>query len=291
MNFDWRAPIKSSPGHPAAVRRKAQRADDDGCLTDDEPQEKQRRPDEGPLPLALERPFPTSPETTAAADACFDQLRSKCNAASSSDAPSGIVGASLGVLAHTLGFHHGGQDDFLLLLFGGVPRDDTDSSGGQLDFSVPLAVTVESIRSLFCRTGQLSLPAALAVIRGDLDESFGRRCLSQHSLFHQFHLFALKCAMLLGCSFVGPPRTTRAISIGHAVPTLMITLGTRSMLVAPFCTFLQERRVQMVTKDTWSMLCMFCQQMSWSPLDKYSNLDSWPTIIDEFVMWLRDLQS
>jgi hypothetical protein len=291
MNFDWRAPIQS-PKHSATRRRKQVRSDEDSCLSDDEPHEKHVKAETALFAVDVENAGPSEYETLAAADACFGdlQLRSFSNAASSCSEPTGIFGASLGILARNMGFPHCGHEDFLLLLFGGSATEELGTIVGLVDLKHPLGITVDSVRRLFFRTRQLSLAAALSAIRAELNDSFSDPSQSQHSLFHQYSLLALHCAVMLRCNFVGVPSVTRAVEVCSAIPILMITLGNRSQFAAPFCAFLQERRVNFVSKDTWSMLCLFCRQLQSASLESYSHLDSWPTVIDEFVTWLREQQ-
>ena len=238
----------------------------------------------------LEVPCPQQEMVDSAAESCFVYLKSLAGAACSSCEQTPIDGVSLRVLATHLGFQLG-KEDFLLLLFGTSETTDDGLIVGLMDFSHPLAITFDSLKRLFHRTHRRSLETALDRIREEVDEAYEHYIVSQHSNYQQYHTLALQCAMLLGCNFLGAPRLVRAVDTKVAIPILMCTLSRRTPLIAPFCAFLNDRRVNCISRDTWSMLCHFCRQMiDVAQLANYSSLDSWPTLVDEFVTWLRERQ-
>jgi hypothetical protein len=193
--------------------------------------------------------------------------------------------------------------------------------------SPPLGVTGQSIARLFIRAQKVTLAEALHYVRRELHEAFFNDSnLTVHSPFHRYSTLALRCLALFtvggGAVVVGgdgrssqneerlsrscaqffshqpfrnssavvvglPGLMPRAIEVARAIPVLMILLGQRSVFVAPFCAFLQERRISFISRDTWDMFVMFCRQMKSEQLACYNHLDSWPTVIDEFVAWLQ----
>lgn len=82
----------------------------------------------------------------------------------------------------------------------------------------------------------------------------------------------------------------RVLPIEVATDYWRLLLSDKFSKLDEWITFIQDVYKKSVTRDTWDMILEFSIYLESSPdLNEYDDEGSWPSIIDEFVEYLKDL--
>lgn len=83
---------------------------------------------------------------------------------------------------------------------------------------------------------------------------------------------------------------TRVLPIETAVDNWMLLLKDRFALLDKWITFTTDVYGKAVTRDTWNMIYEFSIYADSDPnLEQYDEEGAWPSVIDEFVEYVKDL--
>lgn len=82
----------------------------------------------------------------------------------------------------------------------------------------------------------------------------------------------------------------RVLPIEVATDYWRLLLADKFSQLDSWITFIEDVNQRAVTRDTWDMILEFCNYLDKTPdLSQYDEEGAWPSIIDEFVEYLRDL--
>lgn len=229
--------------------------------------------------------------------------------------------AKLPILGEALGWPAGNGLPFFSLLFavcdgealylreaGGLRRADWMSAARRYSIS-SLADLVSAIRLQVKHSFAQEQLSCLSSVRDPLHVSNPKVvCLA----FHHF-VFDLIAFYHLGFPAVKSPLELsnggfRYAPVSESVKGLQMSLGYLSPIVSPLCGFLltvskgvvaapshcppargypQGRRLLSISRDQWNMIYCFCQAMDYPTMSRYDQNDCWPSLLDDFVQWLR----
>lgn len=83
---------------------------------------------------------------------------------------------------------------------------------------------------------------------------------------------------------------SRVLPIEVATDYWRLLLSDKFSKLDDWIKFIEEVNQRAVTRDTWDMILEFCIYLDNNPnLEDYDEEGAWPSIIDEFVEYLRDL--
>lgn len=86
------------------------------------------------------------------------------------------------------------------------------------------------------------------------------------------------------------PEGARVLPIEVATDYWRLLLEDKFSKLNEWITFIEEVYKKNVTRDTWEMILEFSIYLDKTPdLSAYDEEGSWPSIIDEFVEYLREL--
>lgn len=82
---------------------------------------------------------------------------------------------------------------------------------------------------------------------------------------------------------------SRVLPIDTAVAYWNLLLADKFSKLQEWVTFVTDVYQRSVTRDTWDMILEFSQYLDKNPdLSEYDEEGSWPSIIDEFVEYLKE---
>lgn len=82
----------------------------------------------------------------------------------------------------------------------------------------------------------------------------------------------------------------RVLPIEVATDYWRLLLADKFSRLEDWITFIEDVNQRSVTRDTWDMILEFCIYLDKNPdLDEYDEEGAWPSIIDEFVEYLKAL--
>eukprot|EP01080_Neovahlkampfia_damariscottae_P005291 gene5291-8909_t len=96
--------------------------------------------------------------------------------------------------------------------------------------------------------------------------------------FRQFYSYAFQYSRTDG---------QKSVMSEIAIPTWKLILSHKCDFIDEWCSFLEEKNLKAISKDTWEQFHEFCSTIN----ADFSNHDSdsaWPVIIDDFVDYMKN---
>jgi len=101
--------------------------------------------------------------------------------------------------------------------------------------------------------------------------------LQDERAFKEFYLYVFEFAK-------GPHEHKRVLEIDFAIAMWQTVLGTRFKLLNEWITYCKEVHAKPINKDTWGLLLDFSK----TNLQEYDSEGAWPSLIDEFVDYVKN---
>lgn len=112
-------------------------------------------------------------------------------------------------------------------------------------------------------------------------ELMGDKLQNDDDYFTQVYRFTFKFNM--------QDEGQRILSQESAVDYWKLLLSDKFPILDKWITFLQERYKRGISKDTWNMIWDFAKYYKSDPnLQSYDEEGAWPSVIDEFVEYLKE---
>jgi len=89
-------------------------------------------------------------------------------------------------------------------------------------------------------------------------------------------------------SFQLAAQHSKTLNTDVAVALIKVLLLNRYFFITYYCEFMkiQQHKLSYITKDQWTCFLEFCINIK-EDLSNYQSSDGWPTLLDEFVEWMK----
>lgn len=115
--------------------------------------------------------------------------------------------------------------------------------------------------------------AALKTKLASLDTGF-----MEHREFREFYRFCFK--------FNREDIQKKTLEKEMVIAYLPMIVGSRSCFTDQYIEFLKSAPISRISSDEWNSFLEFSKEFE-SGIDKYEDDGAWPTLLDDFVDWLR----